>query len=163
MVSAAPCSNISALNPNRLPFLLYRSAYIVFVFCLCTFSPPFASPFILMSSSEVPETIYHLARKVDWDAAVSEERDYFTESLQKEGITHASAGLDILLDIANSFYKGKRYRLSMSNALSPCLFATHTEAPGDFVLLHVRTAALNCDVKMVQGRSMTVRETLFLL
>lgn len=34
---------------------------------------------------EVPPTIYHLASKAEWEAAVAAQRDYFTESLEKVG------------------------------------------------------------------------------
>lgn len=36
-------------------------------------------------SGEVPPTIYHLASKAEWEAAVAAQRDYFTESLEKVG------------------------------------------------------------------------------
>jgi len=34
-------------------------------------------------ASEVPDTIYHLAAKADWEAAATKECGYFTESLEK--------------------------------------------------------------------------------
>lgn len=34
-------------------------------------------------SGEVPSTIYHLAAKEEWEAAVAAKRDYFTDSLEK--------------------------------------------------------------------------------
>ena len=79
-------------------------------------------------SVPVPSTIYHLARKEDWDQAVAEgNRDYFTESLATEGFTHATGTTTFLLPIANTFY---------------------TSAPGDFVLLVIDSSKLHSEIKM---------------
>lgn len=79
---------------------------------------------------EVPSTIYHLATKADWESAVAENRDYFTESLEKEGFTHATGNIKLLLVIANAFYKA---------------------APGAFVLLTIETGRLKSEVKLEQA------------
>ena len=79
---------------------------------------------------EAPSTIYHLAQKQEWEKAVAEERDYFTDSLEKEGFTHATAETKLILTIANAFYQS---------------------APGDFVLLVIDTPKLSSKVVMEKG------------
>lgn len=79
---------------------------------------------------EAPSTIYHLAQKQDWEKAVAEERDYFTDSLEKEGFTHATAETKLILTIANAFYQS---------------------APGEFVLLVIETPKLSSKVVMEKG------------
>jgi len=79
---------------------------------------------------EAPSTIYHLAQKQDWEKAVAEKRDYFTDSLEKEGFTHATAETKLILTIANAFYQS---------------------APGDFVLLVIDTPKLSSKVVMEKG------------
>lgn len=37
----------------------------------------------MAAQGEVPATIYHLAAEAEWEAAVAEQRDYFTDSLEK--------------------------------------------------------------------------------
>lgn len=107
------------------------------------------------TSGEVPSTIYHLAAKADWEAAVAENRDYFTDSLEKvrllcvvvtwldsgaagsfytcinqEGFTHATGNTKLLVIIANAFYK---------------------TVPGEFVLLTIETGRLKSEVKLEQA------------
>jgi len=84
------------------------------------------------STPEAPSTIYHLARKQEWEKAVAEERDYFTDSLEKEGFTHATAETKLILTIANAFYQS---------------------APGDFVLLVIDTPKLSSKVVMEKSDS----------
>lgn len=81
----------------------------------------------MSSPPQAPPTIYHLGEKPLWEAAVAEQHDYFTESLAREGFTHATDSAARILPIGNAFYTG---------------------TPGDFVVLVIETAKLEAEVKM---------------
>jgi uncharacterized protein (DUF952 family) len=51
------------------------------------------------------ETIYHLAQKSLWDAAVAQGSDYYPPTYHQDGFTHATADPKYLIGVANHFYQ----------------------------------------------------------
>lgn len=69
--------------------------------------------------------ILHLAPRADWEATPADQ-PYRTDSLAHEGFIHATQGDDLLLRIANAFYKDR---------------------PGEFVVLEIDEACLTSEVR----------------
>jgi uncharacterized protein (DUF952 family) len=60
---------------------------------------------VVTSSSDYPDTLYHMCEKSLWDAAVASGQAYFPPTFEKDGnFTHATAVPSRLLETANHFY-----------------------------------------------------------
>ncbi len=69
--------------------------------------------------------ILHLTKRADWEAAPADQ-PYHAPSLSREGFIHATQGDDLLLQIANAFYK---------------------DQPGEFVVLSIDESRLTSEVR----------------
>lgn len=69
--------------------------------------------------------ILHLVSKADWDATPADQ-PYRAASLEGEGFIHATNGEELMLEVANAFYK---------------------DQAGEFLLLHIDESKLTSEVK----------------
>lgn len=53
----------------------------------------------------VATTIFHLAAEADWLQAQADQRTYFPPTFSQDQMTHAAADIDVLIRVANQFYR----------------------------------------------------------
>jgi uncharacterized protein (DUF952 family) len=80
--------------------------------------------------------ILHLISKADWDALPANE-PVRVKSLESEGFIHCTKGDDLMLQVANAFYKDR---------------------PGDFIVLEIDEAKVTAEVKWEPAMPVTPPE-----
>jgi len=94
--------------------------------------PDFHAPSCKINNGEVPDTLYHMCVKADWDAAKAKGEAYYPPTFEADGnYTHATAVAERLIQTANHFYQesvGDWICLRMSReALRKCGIITTDE------------------------------------
>jgi len=95
-------------------------------------APDSQAPSCKINNGEVPDTLYHMCVKADWDAAKAKGEAYYPPTFEADGnYTHATAVAERLIQTANHFYQesvGDWICLRMSReALRKCGIITTDE------------------------------------
>lgn len=72
------------------------------------------------------ERLYHLVQTAHWNEAVQSQQPYFPHTYSQDGFIHLTAEPDLLLEVANRFYR---------------------DSPGDWEVLVLDPAKLTSEVK----------------